>query len=84
MTNYKGHWVQAIKVDGIPAGTTGMIQEMDRDGKFIVVWENGKIGVIRERGDIYRFIDITQKKFWNFKNLFLILRNKLKQIYNGN
>lgn len=83
MTNYKGHWVQAIKIDGIPAGTMGVIQEMDLDGRFIVAWENGILGVVRERGDIYRIVDIPQKSFWNFKNLLLILRNKFKQIYNG-
>lgn len=78
MTNYKGQWVQAIKVNGVPDGMIGQIQSIGSEGEFYVVWENGEISVIRERGDTYRFIDIPQKKFWNIKNLLLTLLNKLK------
>ncbi len=78
MTNYKGQWVQAIKVNGVPNGMIGQIRSIGPEGQFYVAWENGMIGVIRERGDTYRLIDVPQKKFWNIKNLLLTLLNKFK------
>lgn len=83
MNNRKEQWVKAIKVNGVPDGSVGIIKDMDMNGKFLVQWESGNESVIRERGDSYIFINMPQKSFWNFKNLLLILRNKLKQTYYG-
>lgn len=79
--NHKGQWVKAINVAGIKPGTTGIIQDMDLFGRFMVKWSNGRKGIIKERGEVYNFIypeNSYDKKFiWNFKSLFLNLLNKL-------
>jgi hypothetical protein len=86
MGNYKNQWVKAIKVDGVPDNTIGQILYSDNIGRFYVRWENGTMGVIRERGDVYQFIYeyIPQKNIWNIKRLFLLLLKKFKQFYYGN
>ncbi len=78
--SYKGQMVRAINVLNQPAGRVGVIQYCDSAGRFYVLWENGSTGVIRERGDTYAFVDITQKNIWKFGNLILILRNKLNSL----
>ena len=79
MNNHKEQWVKAIKVNGVPDGSVGIIKEMDMNGKFLVQWESGNESVIRERGDSYIFIDmpiigqkifILQQKFIGYKKLF--------------
>lgn len=83
MTNYNGQWVKAIRVNGVPDNMMGQIRFADSDGKFYVAWENGEMGVIRERGDVYQFVYdyVPQKNIWNIKNLLLVLLNKFKQLF---
>lgn len=82
---YRGQWVKAIKVNGVPDNSMGQILFIDHEGRFYVNWENGSTSVIRERGDTYQFIYdyIPQKNIWKIKRLFLILRKTFKKLYYG-
>jgi hypothetical protein len=81
----KNIYIQTIKVDKQREGRIGMLIYTDNDGKLYVEWEDGSIGVIRERGDTYRIIEknIPQKISWNIKNLFVVLLDNIKQLFYG-
>jgi hypothetical protein len=74
----KGMLVETINVLNQPAGKRGIVQFTDLDGKLYVRWTDGSKGVIRERGDVYRIVDISKKNVWKIKRLYLILLLKLK------
>jgi hypothetical protein len=81
MTNFSGQWLEAIEIAGKQTGTRGVIISQDTTGKFWVKWESGDTGIIRERGDKYRFINPPQNKFCILKNKILTLLNNLKLLY---
>lgn len=75
---YKGQHVEAIDVNGIDPGTRGIILDQDPEGAFYVKWFGIGSGVIRERGDRYKFITKPKNNFWIIKYYYLSLMTKLK------
>jgi hypothetical protein len=74
-----GRYVEAIKVANVPEGTRGKIEYTDLAGKLYVKWNNGTEGVIQERGETYRIIEVRsepKKIFWNLKRIILFLLRK--------
>lgn len=74
-----GKYVEAIKVANVPEGTRGKIEYTDLAGKLYVKWNNGTEGVIQERGETYRVIEVRsepKKIFWNLKRIILFLLRK--------
>ncbi len=74
-----GRYVEAIKVANVPEGTRGKIEYTDLAGKLYVKWNNGTEGVIQERGETYRIIEVRSKPkkiFWNLKRIILFLLRK--------
>ncbi len=74
-----GKYVEAIKVANVPEGTRGKIEYTDLAGKLYVKWNNGTEGVIQERGETYRIIEVRsepKKIFWNLKRIILFLLRK--------
>ena len=77
----KGQRIETINVAGVPKGKQGVIEYEDGDGRFYVIYDDYSTGVIREREDSYKFIYTEQKKIWNIKKLFLVLRKQNKKHY---
>lgn len=78
MERLSGQYVKAINVANVPAGMIGVIEYCDLAGRLYVQWNNGRDGVIRERGDRYSFVNSpssTKKLFWKLKRIVLFLRN---------
>ncbi len=74
-----GRYVEAIKVANVPEGMCGKIEYTDLAGKLYVKWNNGTEGVIQERGETYRIIEVRsepKKIFWNLKRIILFLLRK--------
>jgi hypothetical protein len=74
-----GRYVEAIKVANVPEGMCGKIEYTDLAGKLYVKWNNGTEGVIQERGETYRVIEVRsepKKIFWNLKRIILFLLRK--------
>ena len=73
--------IEAIKINGVPAGEKGRVVFVDNDGKLFVEWENGKVSVVQERGETYRLLEEknnnnTRNLFWNIKKFFVnLLKN---------
>ncbi len=79
MKRISGQFIEAISVANIPAGTQGIIEYCDLVGRLYVKWENGTEGVIRERGEVYKFIPPKpqpKKIIWNLKRIILFLIRK--------
>lgn len=76
----KGMLVETINVQDQPAGKRGLVQFTDLDGKLYVRWDDGTKGVIRERGDVYKIVDMSKKNICTIKKLYLILLVKSKHI----
>lgn len=76
MESLIGKVVEAINVANVPAGMRGIIEYNDLIGRLYVLWDNGTQGVIQERGETYRFIEIKNKPkklFWKLKRLIVFL-----------
>ena len=79
MKRLSGQRVEAISVANIPAGSRGFIQYTDLAGKLYVLWDNGTEGVIQERGETYRIIEVKnnpKKFFGKLKRIILFLLRK--------
>jgi hypothetical protein len=79
MKTLSGQYVEAINVANTPAGMRGFIEYCDLAGRMYVKWNNATEGVIRERGDVYKFITIKNKPkklFWNLRRIILFLLRK--------
>jgi hypothetical protein len=80
----KGKGIELISIHGIPVKRGGVIQSMDAEGNYSVIWRDGTNGMVFTRGYVYRIENIPQKKLSKIKNLFLSLLNKFKNLYYGN
>lgn len=73
--------IEAVEISNVPPGMRGEVHFLDSDGRFYVKWYDGSASVVQERGEKYKIIDFIvrpKKNFWNIKNLFVVLLNKLK------
>jgi hypothetical protein len=81
MKRTSGLRVEAIKVANVPAGSRGFVEYTDLAGKLYILWDNGTEGVIQERGETYKIIEVKdrpKKIFWKLKKFFVVLRNITK------
>jgi hypothetical protein len=79
MKRTSGRIVEAIKVANVPAGMRGIVEYTDLAGRLYVLWDNGTQGVIQERGETYRIIEVEsvpKNFFWKLKRFIVFLFSK--------